>query len=451
MRRAIGLYLSLAILLPPALAAAAPRNILLIGIDTLRADHMSTYGYERATTPNIDAFAATALTFDHASSPSGWTRASVASFFTGLHPSAHACEGRESILDAAHLTLAERLHERGFATHGVYANANVAGSLGFAQGFDSYVQPPFNAGYAGEKKITDASAVNRQALRWLREDRPERPWFLFVFYVDPHDPYLPHDAYDFGRPGHGDGDVGSRQRLRELDSERDTARNRGARQQVRDLYDGEIAYVDQHVGELLAVLEAEGLADDTVVILTADHGEGFWEHRNYRGHGELPYEHQIRVPLVVRWPGRTQPGTRVDRAVNAMDFFGALAEAYDLGGGYQARSILDYVEDREFAPPVFVEQAQPDAAYRVVTLGRDKFISWDLERRTEAYDLDANPQENHRLGLLDDPARITPLRRHLARVTAESDSIRASVDFVGGTIELDPDEREGLRALGYIK
>lgn len=431
--------------------SAEPKNILLIGIDTLRADHMSAYGYERPTTPRIEEFAATALSFDRALSPSGWTRASVASFFTGLHPSVHACESRESILDQSHYTLAERLRDRGFATQGIYANYNVSASLGFDQGFDEYVHPPFNAGYPGDKPITDAAAINREARNWLEQERPDGPWFLFLFYVDPHDPYLPHEEHDFGRPGNSHRPLGSRSMLKTLDSKHPDARVEQARQRVVDLYDGEIAYVDRHVGEILDLLEAQGLAEETVVILTADHGEGLWEHRHYRGHGELPYQHQIHVPLMVRWPGRTQAGDRVTRPVNAMDFFGALAEAFDLGDGHQARSVFDYTADESFAPPVFVEQAQPHVAYRVLLDGDDKFIRWDLLGRTEAYDLAANPGENRRQGLLEDSERLSVLQELMARASAANDSLRATIDFTGGNANLSEDERAGLRALGYIE
>lgn len=431
--------------------AAESKNILLIGIDTLRADHMSAYGYDRPTTPNIEEFAATALSFDHALSPSGWTRASVASFFTGLHPSVHACESRESVLDQSHYTLAERLRDRGFATHGIYANYNVSGSLGFAQGFDEYVHPPFNAGYPGEKPITDAAAVNREARQWLEHDRPDGPWFLFLFYVDPHDPYLPHDEHDFGQPGHSHRPLGSRSMLKTLDSRHPDRRVEQARQRVIDLYDGEIAYVDRHVGEILDLLEAKGLAENTVVILTADHGEGLWEHQHYRGHGELPYQHQIHVPLMVRWPGRTHAGDRVTRPVNAMDFFGALTEGFDLGGRHQARSVFDFTDDEDFAPAIFVEQAQPHTAYRVLLDGDHKFIRWDLLGRTEAYDLSANPGERRRRGLLEDPALLAALERRMTRISAANDSLRAIIDFTGGQANLSEDEREGLRALGYIE
>jgi hypothetical protein len=177
-----------------------PRNVALIFIDTLRADRMSLYGYARETTPRIDAFSSTGATFERAYSPSSWTRASFASYFTGLHPSAHGCEDRAGTLSESHRTLAEGFRARGFRTFGFYANANVAPSYGLGQGFDVYEHPPRNASYPGEEPMTDAAEMNRRLRHWLHHERPSEPWLLFALYVDPHAPYLPHAEFEFGRP-----------------------------------------------------------------------------------------------------------------------------------------------------------------------------------------------------------------------------------------------------------
>ena len=160
---------------------AAGANLAICVIDAARVDHMGCYGYSRNTTPNIDRFAAGAVTFEQAHSPSSWTRASFASYFTGLYPSTHGCEGLDGILDQALFTLAERFRECGFTTAGIYANDNIAAELGFDQGFDLYEHPPRLAGYPDGKTVAGASlngaiklwrVQTGECLKTLRSDRP---------------------------------------------------------------------------------------------------------------------------------------------------------------------------------------------------------------------------------------------------------------------------------------
>ena len=228
-------------------AAPEPKNVVLVVVDTLRADRMSLYGYDRPTTPALEEFARTAVTFDRAYSPASWTRPSMASYFTGLYPSTHGCETKDDALDASHQTLAELFRDRGYATVGFHSNQNIGEVFGFGQGFDRYEKVPPNASYPGDHMVADADAVNELVLRWLREERPAEPWFLFVLYVDPHDPYLPHEEYWFGPEHDGEFHEGSRATLRKLNATTMAGQLREAAT-IRDLYDGEIAYVDSRLG-----------------------------------------------------------------------------------------------------------------------------------------------------------------------------------------------------------
>ena len=430
--------------------APEPKNVVMIFVDTLRADRMSLYGYERETSPHIAEFAKTAATFERAYSPSSWTRTSFASYFTGLYPSVHGCENREDTLSESHRTLAERFKSKGFETFGIYANRNIAASFGFDRGFDVYEHPPRNASYPGDYEITDAAEMNRRLLRWLDHERPSGPWFLFALYVDPHDPYLPHEEFQFGVPPRPRVN-GSRRFLNRFRRARPGPRTDAARDYIRDLYDGEIAYVDAHVGAFLDALDRAGLAEDTVIIFSSDHGEGLWDH-GFRSHGEQVFEEQIRVPLVVRWPGRTKPGQGVATAVGVIDVFGALAENFDLAAPdeYQAHSILDVLDEPAPTRPVIVEERLGEFAYRVLIDWPLKIIRDDLENTTTVFDLVLDPFEESELTFQHVSERDR-MESALEGATALNREWRKRLDpRIRPARPTEEEERE-LRALGYVK
>jgi len=446
MRRTLLPLLLMVLPLLPGCGDDAPRpNVLIIALDTLRADRMSLYGYDRPTTPELEAFAATAMTFDRAITPCSWTRTAFASYFTGLNPGAHGTEDRSSQLAEHHLTLAERFKDKGWRTAAFYANGNIAADFGFDQGFDLYDSPPLNAGYPGGQRMIDAASMTGRAVEWLRAERPaEDPWFLFLLYIDPHDPYLPHPEHEFGTERATTSLNGRRLLLRELDKGDKTTDVDKLQRIIRNLYDGEVAYLDRHVGLLLDELTAQGLDEDTVVIVLADHGEGLWDH-GYRAHGRQIYQEQIHSPLVVRWPGRTEPGAREPRPVPVLDVFGTLADAFDLADPdeHQAGDI--------FAPrphPITVQEILEDVDLRAVIDWPWKLIL-DHGKPAELYHLDDDPAERRSL-LQDHPDLV-------ARLVAVDDSVRVAdaarrIADVGRDprIRLDPKTEQQLRALGYI-
>ncbi len=455
-RRTVVAALGLALL---ALCACSrgpePRpNILLIAIDTLRADHTSLCGYERETTPCLDAFARTATVFERAHSPSSWTRASFASYFTGLRPSVHGCEGRDDALSDDHRTLAECFRDAGWATAAVYSNANITAELGFDQGFDIYDHPEPNAGYRQDFKFTDATAVNARALSWLRDERPaDVPWFMFVHYIDPHDPYMPHEEYVFGSNANP-GVRGSRKYLRRIASMEPLVDRDGDKQVIRDLYDGEVAFVDAHVGILLDELDAADLAEDTIVIVCSDHGEGLWDHEDYRGHGKQLYQEQIHVPLAVRWPGRTEPGRRVSAPVNVTDVFATLAGEFGLAeqGSYQGRSLLARAEAGAAAEPVFVIERLDEVRLRSLVDWPWKLILDDSGRTARLYHLEQDPGETASLADAR-PDRLGELILRLDAIAAADSLRRSELDIAVKKVErskLGKKQIRDLRALGYV-
>lgn len=301
---------------PPAVPAALAErpNLILIMVDTLRADHLSCYGAPHVKTPNLcrllDAGGTRFEGFSHAS----WTKPATASLLTGLMPSAHQTMSKPAALPGDAELVSEVLQQAGYTTGGVVSNINLTPSYGFAQGFDeyTYLGPDYLAGakesssklilYQILRKVffsvrpglrfgdfyQDSRVVNAVAFDWLERHRESR-FFLFLHYMDPHDPYFVH-PYD----GTGIARVSA--------DHPDPA----LAEEMKRLYAGEIEYLDRNVGELFDNLEAWGLWDDALIVLTADHGEEFYEHGGW-WHGLTLYEEQIRVPLLVKWPAGEGP------------------------------------------------------------------------------------------------------------------------------------------------
>ncbi len=295
----------------PALVTTRGRAplVVLYLVDTLRADHTGVYGYGRDTTPQLDAFARDAVVFDQAVAHASWTKPSVASLMTSLLPAQHEAVQLRDPLDERHVTLAEMLRAKGFATGAAVANAVVflPGSR-FEQGFDVFVGLHGPRGHAS--KDVEASVVVDAALRIL-DARRGLPLFLYVHTMDPHVPYTPPPPFDRKYEPHpieGHPGIDPRTDYKEpLDRERLVAQ-----------YDGDVAYGDQEFGRFVRELRARGLYDDALLIFMADHGEEFQDHGQWL-HGRSVFDELIRIPLLVKFPGQRFAGRRVARQVQEVD------------------------------------------------------------------------------------------------------------------------------------
>lgn len=306
-------------------------NVLFIVVDTLRADHLPAYGYANGSTPNLDRFAEDAVRYDQAFSNASWTRPSFASILTGRYAASHSVMGKPDALPDDVVTLPEALHDGGYGTAGWVTNFNVNAHYNFQQGFDLFdFLGPENVLWADDAAIKlllmqvlrrgyetvnarlgrvqpgsiyqDAETVNQNLTGWLDEGAPsDTPWFMFVGYMDPHDPYFPHpyDGSGYARAAHQHPDLEEAEGL-------------------RDLYDGEITYWDEHFGRLMDDLRRRGLYDDMMIVVTADHGEEFGEHGGF-WHGTTLYDEQVHVPLFVKLPGNERAGTRISHWVQSID------------------------------------------------------------------------------------------------------------------------------------
>jgi arylsulfatase A-like enzyme len=429
---------------PDATASAVDRpNILLYVVDTLRADHLGVYGYDRPVSPALDAFAERATVFENAVAQSSWTRAAMASIFTGLWPVKHATNGRKDILDEGATTLAEVLREAGYVTAAKVRNWNVFPVFGFRQGFEDF------------HKVRDGKAdrVNRLVEDWLDGRPADRPFFLWVHTVDPHEPYRPPEPtremfFEEDQPRFDFEKHPPFQLTREMSAQE---RQEVARYLI-SLYDAEIAFNDRAFGELIGLLEERRLLASTVVIFVSDHGEEFLDHGTW-GHGRNLYAENLNVPLVIRFPDRGH-GRRVPQVVQQIDLMPTVLD-------YLGLPIPERVEGRSFLSLLTRDDEDPatsalaysflhldGAAYRSVVDGDWKLVqrlSDDGEVAQSAlYHRGMDPRETQNR-ILDLPIRARFMELLLDAKMAEGTLLTTEEAI------LDEETENALKALGYLQ
>jgi len=400
-----------------ALASAAGFNVLVITLDTTRADHLGVYGRAEAVTPAIDALAASGIRFDDAVTCVPITLPAHASLFTGLYPPRHGVRNNgDSVLGAEHETLAEVLRAAGYATAAFPSAIVLDSRYALNQGFEVY-----DDGYAmdtdsdafGGKLERSAREVTDAAMAWLAT-RDERPFLLWVHYYDPHYPYSPPPEFA------------------------PTFRHRP--------YDGEIAYTDTQVARLLADLDRSGLRERTIIVLVGDHGQGRGDHGENR-HGCLIYDSVMRVPLILSCPGLFEPGVVAGRVVSIVDVFPTLLETLGIGWArdIDGRSLLDERHDPDRA--VYMESLLPLRNHGWAPLfglrrHDEKFI---LAPTPEFYDLRTDPAERVNLHATASE-RASELERRLRDVLGGRPTIESLLGTPDG---IDPTLEAQLSALGY--
>jgi arylsulfatase A-like enzyme/uncharacterized membrane protein YbhN (UPF0104 family) len=448
----------------PPVTANAPEdagNVLVIVVDTLRADHLPAYGYETGRTPNLDAFARDAIRFDQAFSNASWTRPSFASILSGRYASSHGVMAKTDALPDELTTLAEAYREGGYDTTGIVTNYNVAPYFNFDQGFDQYhyLSPDFVLGaddsaaklllvqflrqriegmrdaFFGVQPGTayqDAATVNRRLLSALDAAPANRPWMMFVGYMDPHDPYYahPYDGEAYSRAAHPSPGPDEAEHLRAL-------------------YDGEITYWDEQFGQLVAELQRRGLYDDLTIVVTSDHGEEFGEHGGFF-HGTTLYDEQVRVPLFVKLPSSRRGGTTVRHWVQSIDLMPTLLResGLEVPAGVQGGDLFTG-SDRLFAEESHegnvleaVRERRGTDEIKLITANEGN------PRRlptTELFRVDLDPGER------EDLSSGQPELLQHARHALEAAHVRASEGAVEGQeVELDEASRRQLCELGYL-
>lgn len=408
-----------------ALAASAchrePVNVLLVTFDTTRWDHVGYATGRTGVTPMVDALAQRGTWFSTCVTPQPLTLPSHTSILTGLEPFHHGVRNNGTyIVPSRDVTLAERFHDAGYATHAVVSAFVLDSRFGLDQGFDSY-DDDLSGGPKQKMfmfKEVKAERTAARAVRWLKEDRPkDRPFFMWVHFFDPHADYEPPAEWAAKFPG--------------------------------DPYQGEIAYADHELGFILKELDDEGLLPSTVVVFTSDHGDGLGEHGE-KTHSLFIYESTTRVPLLFTGPG-VPAGKRVDQLVRTIDIAPTLLELAHLEGpgDLDGASLVPVWRGHPDHRVAYLETFVPrlNFGWSELRAMRDDTAKVILAPRPEAYDLASDPRELH--NLLEGGSMPGDGRRLMAdlRKIVEADPFTHGEQQEG---QVDQETRRKLAALGYV-
>ncbi|HVS09598.1 MAG TPA: sulfatase, partial [Planctomycetota bacterium] len=373
-------------------------NVVVITLDTTRADHLGCYGYQRPTSPNLDHLAEQSVLYGRAISPSSWTLPAHVSLFTGKLPTSHGVcyDARGSLnlgdavdtkgmlsyraraLPAQEVTLAQILSARGFATGAFVAGPWLKRLFGLDRGFAHY-----DDGNIEALRGRLAEDVTASALRWLEGQRG-KPFFLFLNYFDPHTPYDAPPPYRWAF-------LSEQERNVDPAAPRGEPRSEEERRQLAiDLYDGEIRYMDHHVGQLLAGLDRLGMFDDTLLVVTGDHGELLGEHGNW-GHGKFLTEPELHVPLFLRYPRGERGPERIGGLVQPIDVLPMVLERLEIAPppGIQG-GVPPGVGHPVVAEVYPLPEMSPHGSWRALYEGKWKY-AWNSLGNHLLMDLESDP------------------------------------------------------------
>jgi arylsulfatase A-like enzyme/Tfp pilus assembly protein PilF len=419
---AIGIACVGLVIFAQVLKRPTPINLLLISVDTLRPDHLGSYGYRTAGTPSIDWLARQGVTFEDALCSVPLTLPSHASMLTGLSPLSHGIRDNANFkLADDFVTLAEVLRANQYSTGAAVGAFILDRRFGLNQGFASYDDDLSRGSHPSEFSYPERSAdlVTASAIGWLKTAR--EPFFLFVHYYDPHAPYEPPQK--FREPFSG------------------------------SPYDGEIAFADQEIGRLLIYFRDKHLLERTLIAFVSDHGEGLGDHGE-QTHGLLLYEATLKVPFIIRVPeklrlaGKNIAGKRISQTVRLTDLFPTMLELLGLKqvGEVDGRSLVPLILGKGLPPVVsYFETLSSYFAYRWSPLRGVRFNQWKfiLAPANELYDLRDDPRENKNL-VVENKPKAEELKAALFDITKEEAEVKASAAKLGTK------EARQLRALGYV-
>ena len=455
---------------PSVSAAEAPAkkpSIILIVIDTLRADYLGVYGFDGPTSPNLDQLAKDSVVFERCSSQAPWTTPSMSSMFTSLYPEAHgvrlgpddprSLDGwrrrwSRAIPDST-TTLAECLRDRGYRTAAFVANPWLVKGLGFEQGFSIFDES------AVERDDRNATMLLHSGLQWLRSAKSTGdPTFLYLHLMDVHGPYSAPN-FDFTQvqnsPGLGPARTLPPTGLQHMEKYLlgppwAKGQDRLQLRVWRGRYAAGVHAADRRLGTFTQALREENLWDEQLVIVTSDHGEELFEHEGW-DHGFNLFEHQLHVPLMIRLPGSRQAGRRVSEPVRLVDLMPTLtnlAGAEDPPGmvGLDLLPLAESSEDTQTKRAVFATSVKDRPGDTSIFDGRYKLISDLSKRQLRLYDLVVDPGERTDIAGKQ-PAIVARLSQALGREISRVTSGASSDGRVG---EIPKEQLDRLRALGYL-
>ena len=441
--------------------------MLLIGVETLRADHVSCLGYNRETTPTIDKLAKEGVLFSNAIAASSWTMPAVMSVFTSVYPGVHKTTDYYKKLSDGITTLAEILQENGYVTAGFTANTTLESRHGFCKGFDLYDDFSVdldsglnlfgdndNSGRRVNYTEETSKSTQRAAIGWLK-DNHDKPFFMFVFYVDPHYDYTPPSPFDTIFDANYVGLADGRGIFDEpLKSNRPAQRDL---EHIIALYDGEILYTDGYITKLLGKFKEYGILDNSFIILFGDHGEEFYEHGSTI-HGDTLYNEVIHVPMIFRWPSAIPEDKQSSVLVSQVDIVPTILDYLDVeyDGFVQGISLKGLIEGNRKIPHDIVYSEVSLSGNRIFAAAMSKDYKFILDLNTgkkELFDINDDPYEQVNIYMEKSKDGSSALEEHL-RLWLENNS-RVSAQLSGrqapDKVNLDEDYIRKLKSLGYIQ
>ncbi|MBT40160.1 MAG: hypothetical protein CL938_16615 [Deltaproteobacteria bacterium] len=426
------------------LGGAGPPDVLLVVVDTLRADHVGSYGYSRATTPRIDAVAAEGAAFEVAYAPMGTTTPAHAALFTSKEPLGLGLVRNGLALSEEAVTLAEILGRNGYRTAAFVSSYPVSRRFGMAQGFEyfddefsvdsSRVRDPIWEQLRVEGGFDrDGSATVDAALDWLETEAPASPLFLWIHLFDPHGPHRRPQRFEdfFIGPG------------------------MSRREQIIARYDANVRYADEAIGKLVDYFSESRDWENTLVVIVSDHGEGLFDH-GWQFHNRTTYEEEVRIPFILRWPERIDASLRIEQPARLIDVLPTVVSALDIdagGASFEGIDLMPHVH-RSVAPdlsrPIFLQRPYPAAKAGAATevgygfgvrRGAWKYFEAADEGRRELYDLRGDGTEQSDVSL-DSPGRADAMSALIQEWrTRQKGGLAHSV--------LTPRDKAALEALGY--
>jgi arylsulfatase A-like enzyme len=419
------------------------QNVIIISVDTLRADHLGCYGYPRDTSPNIDALAFDGVKFNSCYTPSPLTTPAIASMLTSLPPFKHGAKRNGlSIFDRIK-TLPQFLKEEGYYTSAFISNWTLKKKLcRLDRGFDTYTEILTRKRRFGlYSPEGEAPKVNLEVHKWLYSNKGKK-FFLFVHYTEPHSPYVYHKEYDKG-----------------YDRIYPEFYPKGSKHKKIKKYDTEIGFVDFYIGELIRKTKEYGLYENSLIVFLADHGESFGEH-NYYGHGRRVYNSGVHIPLIVKLPGSKSAGAEIDWNVSLMDVATTILSllGYPVPDEMEGKNLFEHENQRIlfFESYKGVVHSKKSELFHLkvkpirygLVKDNDKLI---FDNGFEAYDLQKDPFELTNIYKNPDKTFVeitVPLREFILKIQK---FIEYSKKFHKQRYTLTKEELEKLKALGYIK
>jgi arylsulfatase A-like enzyme len=428
-------------LLAPRPEIARQANVLFVSIDTLRADHLGCYGYDRPTSPNIDAWARETLHFELNTAQAPTTHMSHASLFTSLIPAHHGCIGVEDGQIASNVpTAGEMFRAAGYATLSVNGGVRVDRRFGFARGFDTY-----------DSRTRDFTDAVDDAIVQIKTAAP-RPWFMFLHTYQPHHPHTPRpehlalfDAnYAGPLPDHIDNE-----KIRSF-GRRETALDAADVAHIVATYDAEIYAVDLAYAKLIDFLKSAGLYDNTMIVFTSDHGVEFGEHGRMATHLYTLYDELTRVPLLIKFPRDAYAGQRIAEQTRGIDVLPTIMATVGLQrpDHFEGVDLIDWLAQPAQRELIAISQRnEPGLSNQVAARLQHWKLYGSLDNAASRllYELATNPTETPRK--LDPPR--TAIREYLNRTLAEALPPPFELEFAD-TAPLSPELRKKMQELGYL-